>query len=153
MKRAFTIVEILIYMGLMAGFLVILGSILISVLDVQLETQSVSAVEQDGRYIMARLAYDIHRASSISTPGTAGLTTNSLGLDIGTYAVVSGNLQFAGQNLNSYDSQITGFTVTRLGTTTHPSLQITLDLASRSSQITGVAKTKSYLSTVSLRDK
>jgi type II secretory pathway pseudopilin PulG len=158
MKKGFTIVELMIYMALLGGFLVILGSILLSVIDVQLETQAFSSVEQDGRYIMARLAYDIHRAQSITTPASAGQTASTLTLVTGgiptTYSFSGGNLQLGADPLNSYDTIISGFSVTRLGDPTHwHSLQISLDLTGRSTPVSGLAQTKSYFSTVALRDK
>ena len=71
MKRAFTIIELLIYMGLLAGLITILGTVLSQVIDVQLESQAISAVEQDGRFILARLNYDLHRVASVTTPASA----------------------------------------------------------------------------------
>lgn len=157
-QPAFTIVELLIYMGLMAGFLIILSSILFSVIDVQLETQAFSAVEQDGRFIMARLAYDIHRAEGITSPASHGQTSSTMTLVISgspvTYSLSSGNLQTGVGQLNSYDSTITGFSVTRLGDPGNlHSVQIGLDLVSRTTPVSGHLQSKNYLSTITLRDK
>jgi len=49
MKKAFTFIEILIYMGLVSVFLVVLANMFITLLDTQLETTGSSAVDQDGQ--------------------------------------------------------------------------------------------------------
>jgi|SRR3989344_2096453 len=154
MKRAFTIIELLIYMGLLAGLITILGTVLSQVIDVQLESQAISAVEQDGRFILARLNYDLHRVASVTTPASAGQTTSSVTTNVGTYALSGDNLQLDGQNLNSYDSAITNFTVTRLGPLgVFPSFQVNLSLQSRTTPLSGAVKTKTLITTITLRDQ
>ena len=153
-SRGFTIVELLIYMGLLSGLLVILGNVLSQVIDVQLESQAVSAVEQDGRFILARLNYDLHRAASVSSPATAGQTTSSLVTNVGTYTLYGDNLQLGGQNLNSFDSSITNFSVTRLGPAgVFPSFQVNLNLQGRATPLSGAPKTKTYITTITLRNE
>src|SRR3989344_6301854 len=71
-QKGFTLIELIIYMGLLVILLSVLTSIFMSSLDVQLESQANSAVEQDGSYILSRLAYDIHRAEAISIPDMPG---------------------------------------------------------------------------------
>ena len=123
MTRGFTIVELLIYMVIMSTLLTVLGGVLITILDVQTESQSTSVVEADGRFLLARLSYDLHRASSLTTPAAAGQTTTSLGLTIGgqtyTYAVANSILQLTTPSdtspLTSPDVAVTNFSVTRLG--------------------------------------
>ncbi|OGD08246.1 hypothetical protein A2397_05525 [Candidatus Amesbacteria bacterium RIFOXYB1_FULL_44_23] len=123
MKKGFTIVELLIYMGLLSILLVVLGGLFGSVLETQLETQSVSVIDQDNRFIDARLVYDVHRATDVITPAGAGQTSSFLSLNIGgstyTYSVSNGQLQLtiAGntQAVSSYGTQVSDFLVTRLG--------------------------------------
>ena len=122
-ERGFTLVEMLITMGLMSIFMLVLTDIISAVGDVQVESEATSAVSQDGRFILARLSYDIGRASSVTTPGSLGSTTSSLVLVIGgvtyTYALSGGNLQLSvspnTDNLNGADTTISSFTVQRLG--------------------------------------
>lgn len=119
----FTVVEMLLYMGLLSGFLVVLTSIFLSALDVSSESQSFTRVEEDGRYILARLQYDIARSQAVTIPMTLGSSTNTLQMTIGgvgtTYSLSGTNLIIttgSGTNaLNSFGSQVSGFTVVRLG--------------------------------------
>jgi len=76
--NGFTLVEILIYMGLFTGFLIILTGVFVSTLEVQSESAQTARIEQDSHYLFARLQYDISRATDLTTPATNGDTTNSL---------------------------------------------------------------------------
>ena len=95
-QRGVTLIELMITMGLLSIFLVILTTIFTSSVDMQIQTTSYAAVTSDGRYSLARLAYDIRRASAITTPTAAGDTGSSLTLTIDgtdyTYAIDSNRL-------------------------------------------------------------
>src|SRR3989344_3435349 len=74
-SSGFTLVELLISMGLLAIILSVLTSLFVSVIEAQLESQATSSVDQDGRFVLARLSYDIHRADGVNgiiTPSTLG---------------------------------------------------------------------------------
>ncbi len=122
-KKGFTLVEILLYMALLSIFLITLVDILVSALDVQLESQATSAVDIDSRFISSRLNYDILRASAITTPANLGDTANSLVATIGgvnyTYSLSGGNLVLndgsGGKNLNSSESTVAGISFQKLG--------------------------------------
>ena len=113
-KKGFTLVEILLYMALLSIFLLTLVDILVSVLDVQLESQATSAVDIDSRFISSRLNYDILRASAIVTPASLGDVSDNLVMTIGgagyTYSLSGGNLVLndgsSGNNLNSRHLQV-----------------------------------------------
>lgn len=121
--KGFTVVEMLLYMGLLSGFLVVLATIFTAALDVSSESQSFTRVEEDGRYILLRLEYDIARSQAVTIPTTLGHSANVLALTIGgvteTITVSGTNLTISdatGTNmLNSFGSQVSGFTVIRLG--------------------------------------
>lgn len=121
--QGFTLVELLIYMGLLTIFVYILSSMLISILDVKTESEAISAVEQDGRFLMERFAYDISRASSISTPASPGSSGSGLELVIGgvtyTYSLNGSNLELTNNNgtdnLNSSEVVVSSVTFQRLG--------------------------------------
>jgi len=68
MKRGFTLIEILIYMGLMAALIIVLTNVFVTVLETQLESSSTSVVEIDGRYLLSRLIYDIHHQPPPAKP-------------------------------------------------------------------------------------
>lgn len=125
MKRAFSLIELLLYMALLGLFLIVLTNMLVTALDSQAESTATSLVDIDSRFILARLAYDVSHASGITIPAAAGQTATSLGLSSGTYAMSGANLVFSGIQVNSYDSQISNFSVTRIGNTLQVSFTVT----------------------------
>jgi hypothetical protein len=92
-----TFVELLLVMGLLGIFLVVLTNIFTATLDVQTQSQAYSATVSDGRFIMARLNYDIARATAVTTPAALGDSDAALVLTIDgspyTYALNAGSLQ------------------------------------------------------------
>ena len=159
MSRGFTIVEMLLYMGILTGFLVVLTQLFTSIIDVQLESQATGPLAQDSRYIFSRLAYDIGRAEEVTTPGAAGVTTQSLGLMIGgvphTYSVSGSNLTLESgaetNNLNSYGTQVSTLSFTRLGNTDGKhTVQIRYTITSTTQRVSGV-QTKTMQTTIGVR--
>ncbi len=153
MKRAFTIVELVIYMGLVISLFVVLGTLFADTLHLQLESQSTSQVESDGRYLIARLAYDIHRASSLTTPAAPGQSGSSLTLVVAgqtyTYALTGSQLLLTTPtgtfNLTDPNTVASNYTVTRLANSPGiPTTRITFNLTSGS-------ESRSYTTTVGLR--
>lgn len=118
----FTLIELIIYMALLSIFLLTLTDIFISILDVQLESEATSAVEMDSRFLLARLSYDINRASAITTPSAIGETANSLTLVIGginyTYLVNGDSLELANNSgtssLNGSETAVSGLTFQKI---------------------------------------
>ncbi len=160
-KFAFTLVELLVFMGLFAILIVILTQILVSALNVQLETQASSSVQQDGRYILARLTYDLNRASAITQPATAGTQSNILQLTIGgsnyKYATASGNVfdltvgAGTANQLNSFGTTITNVVFKRIGSGTNKdSIQVSFT-ATGTSQSSSGPEVKTFGTTAGLR--
>lgn len=118
-----TFVELLIVMGLLAAFLVVIATIFTATVDIQGQSNAYSSTVGDGRFIMARLNYDIMRASAVTTPNALSGSGASLVMTVGgstyTYSVVGGNLQLNDStttaNLNSDGTTISGLTFQRLG--------------------------------------
>src|SRR5688572_12402979 len=109
----FTLVELLITMGLLSIFMLVITDIFAAVVDVRTESEATSAVSEDSRFLLARLSYDVQRASAVTTPAALGGASGTLGLTIGgvahTYAVSGGNLQLtnpSADNLNSSETVI-----------------------------------------------
>ena len=123
MQKGTTLVELLIYLGLVTVLLAVLTQIFVGILDVQLSSSSVSVVEQDSRFILSRLAYDIERADTISIPGTVGTQSNNLQMMINgisySYTISNGNLVLSRLSnnyaLNSFDTSISNVTFKRVG--------------------------------------
>lgn len=94
-QKGFTLIEVLIFMGIFSILLLAMFQLLTSIFDVQLESQSTAVVSKDGRYILNRLTYDIKNATIVISPG-AGNQGQSLiisdGTTIYTYQLSNGNL-------------------------------------------------------------
>jgi len=158
-KKGFTLVELILYMALMAIFLIILTEIFVSILEVKKESEAVSAVEQDGRFLLSRFNHDLNRATSVSTPATLGDSSSSLVLVIGgdtfTYSLSSGNLQITNtngtDNLNSSGSTISNVSFQRIGPSGgEPTIKITYTVTSATERVGG-AETKTFNTSVGLR--
>jgi type II secretory pathway component PulJ len=122
-RRGFTIVEMLIYMGLLSSFLIVLTELFASIMDVKLESEATSSVEQDARYILSRLSYDIPQSSTISTPSGLGSTSSSLIMVVSgvtyTYSVNGNDFQITNNlgvnSLNSTESKISNISFQKIG--------------------------------------
>ncbi len=123
-QKGSTLIEMLIYMGVFSVLIGVLSTIFGAILDVQLESQGTSRVDQDGRYILARLSHDIEDATGITTPSSPGQTSSTLQIAVNsinyTYGLDgSGNLQLTvpsgTDRLNSQGIVVSGLSFTRLG--------------------------------------
>lgn len=134
----------------MAVFMTIITNIFLSILDTQLESSSASVVEIDGRFVLSRLIYDIHRSQSIVNPSVLNEPSTGLTLDIGavnhTYTVTDGVLYLDGSaRLTGIDTTISDLTFTRIGNGgDNDTLQISYTVSS-------LAQSQNYHTTVSLR--
>lgn len=123
MKKGYSLIEIFIYMGLLGIFLLGLTDLFVSSIDLKLESEATSAVEEDGRFILSRFRYDITGSSALDLPASVGSQGSSMTLTRGgknyTYTVANGNLTVTdGTNeiqLNSPNSKITSINFKRLG--------------------------------------
>lgn len=116
-QKGFTIVELLVYMGLFAIILVPLMQFFGSIIDVRLESEATSAVAQDGLYILTRLSNDIHSASSVIFPvlGTSNNTLHISGNGDNTYQFNGQNLELNGQQLNSEGTTVSNLNFKTIG--------------------------------------
>jgi hypothetical protein len=104
--QAFTLVELLIYMSLFTGFLMLLSALFVSILDTQLSASINSHLDQDSSYLISRLQYDIYRAESISTPTNRGDESDSLVLELASSSIsysLSDNQLLITENGQSYN--------------------------------------------------
>jgi Tfp pilus assembly protein FimT len=158
-RQGFTIVELLIYCGILTVFLYVMTNIFTSVIDMQLETETANAVTTDSRYILSRLTYDIGRASAITTPASLGQQTGNLVLQIGgtdyTYTLTDGNLILTTTNgtgaLNSYGTTVSDVTFRRYGNTDGKhSVRLTFTLTTTTMRAQG-PEVRDFETTVGLR--
>lgn len=75
-QSGLTLVELLITMGMMSIFMVTLTDIFVALMSAKLESDATSTVSQEGRAIVARLEYDIGRATSLTTPENLSVSTS-----------------------------------------------------------------------------
>lgn len=157
-EKGFTLVELIMSIGILAILLTILTNAFGSILDVQLDSVATSVVDQDGRYVLAKLVHDTQNASAISQPavgsssGILQITVNSQNY---TYGSNSGNFQITDntstENLNSTDTAVSGLTFQRIGTgNIYDTVRMSFVLTSRS-VLRGVPETKTYQTTLGLQ--
>lgn len=122
MKKAFTLIELIVFMGIFSGLLLILTNLFITSLDIKSQSESSSALVQDGRFILNKVTNDLNNANSVNYP-TLGSSASSLNFILyGTpmsYQLNNGNFESSDGTgtyvLNSSDTKITSLTFTRLG--------------------------------------
>ena len=122
--KGFTLVELIIYMGLLTVLILIFTDIFVSIIDNQMGSKNTSNVADDGRYVYSRFIYDVGRAQQILEPVGYGSTSASLRLIAGneniTYQLINGNLLVTDNTgthqLNGYGSTISGVLFTKVGT-------------------------------------
>jgi hypothetical protein len=158
-KNGFTIVELLVYSGVLVVFLYLMTSLFSSILDMQLETQATSAAARDGRFIVSRLSYDIWRATTITIPASLGSVSDTLRLTIDgntyTYAVQGENLTLTEGGttsiMNGYDTKVSGLSFRRYGVTDKKhSIRFAFTLTSRTVRTSG-PEIRNFQSTVAMR--
>lgn len=158
-QQGFTLAEALVVMALLAGFLMILTTLLTSAIDIQGSSESYSAVMTDGRFIMSRLNYDIARSSAVTTPSALGGTSTSLGLTINgntyTYALNGSDLALTdpdgNASLNSNGTTVSNISFQALGNSGgKETVRYTFTLTSTRRHSSG-HDTQTYTSTAGLR--
>lgn len=121
-QRGVTFVELLLVMGLLSVFLVVMTTIFTATLDIQTQSQAYDATLSDGRFIMARLNFDIARASAVTVPAAIGGSADNLSLSINattySYALSGDDLQLTdttgSDNLNSNGTTVSALSFQRL---------------------------------------
>lgn len=159
-QAGFTIIELLVFMGILSVFLVVLTQIFQQALDIQLESTGSSGVDLTSNYVLHRLEHDVRRAASITTPASVGQTSPSLALVIGgatyTYALAGTTLTLT-NDLGTFALTdpligVTDLSVTRRGSGTgNDSLSVSFTLTSVTITTAGTPQTRQVNTTISLR--
>jgi len=138
-QRGVTLIEILIVMGLLSTLLIVIATIFTSAVDVQQQSNSYSATNSSGRFIMQRLDWDISHASIVNTPSVLGTSSSNLNLTISgnsyNYVLNGNDLQLTDNigtdNLNSNDVTVSGLNFQILGNSGgKPTIQYSFTLTS-----------------------
>lgn len=154
-NAGFTVMELVLYMGLLLILLTILSQLFTASIETHVESQQFSYVQQDGRYIMNRLTYDIQQASSVTTPSALGGSGSTLAIVIGgityTYSLTSGNLLVNGTRLNGFDTTISNLTFQKLGNSGgKPTVKFSYTVTGLT-PLNGQNEVKNYTSTAGLK--
>lgn len=152
-QKGFSLVEMLVYMGLFAILLIPLLQLFGSVIDVKLESEATSADAQDGLYILTRLSNDIHQSSSVLIPtlGSTGPTLHITGSSDNTYQLNGGNLELNGQQLNSEGTSVSNLSFKTVGQS-GGKLQVQMSFRLTSKALRrGIAQVEDFTTTVGIR--
>jgi type II secretory pathway pseudopilin PulG len=158
-QKGVTLIEMLLYMGLLTIFMSVLTTIFTAILDVQFDTRAITSVERDGKFILSKLLYDMHSASSITTPSSLGQTSTSLQIvknsTVYTYALTAQNLTLTdstGTNqLNGFDTNVSNLTFTKIGNINGKhTVRIQFQLTSKTKRDKGF-ETRNFSTTIGLR--
>ncbi len=158
--RGFTLIELIMSLGILSILIGVLTTLFGQILDTSLDSRATSGVDQDGKFIIARIAYDMQRASDIVTPSAPGsITSPTLTIKVNsidyTYDVSGGNLRIANNfgvnNLNSTTTQVSDLTFQRLGIgNTTDTVQMKFKLTSKIKETSGT-EAKSFQTTLGMQ--
>ena len=140
-QKGASLIELLLYFSLLGILLTTVTDVMLRTSEFSLEASAKNALLADGRFIPSRLAYDIHRADSITTPVNLGANSATLTLIVGSethiYTLSGANLEYeqiAGPstqtaNINSNKVVVNSLNFQRLGSSGgKPTLKITFEL-------------------------
>lgn len=117
MKKGFTLIELIIYMGIFSVLVFIFTDIFVSSIQTKTTGESAASVNQDANFILTKLEHDINNSTSVVSP-ILGQTSSTLifvqsGEQI-TYRLTNGDLErVVGTEVNSLNSW--GTSLTNLG--------------------------------------
>lgn len=152
-KKGFTIVEMLMYIGLFSTVLLVTTQILISITDMYLESSATASLENNATYLSQKLQYDLLRSTRIMEPADPAVTGNRLVLQINgsdyIYEIQNQVLLLTAEDetnqLSTNDVNVSELTVKRVGDgTATDSARLDLTLQSKFVEADGRQRTKSY---------
>lgn len=161
-QKGFTIIELLLYMGLLSIILLVFIELFVSLTRVRMENESTSNIQQDSSYLINKLIYDIHQAKTISLPLNPPDESNVLNMIVNgtTYSYATDSAKnlimsdgTTDYQLNGYDTQVSSILFTRLGQDDiHDVIKIKFTVASRVKKPAGF-ESQAYETIVGLREK
>ncbi len=142
-QNGFTVVELLVYIGLLTVLLLVLLDIFVTTLNFKLQSESTSSLNQDARMIMANLNYNIYNSHSAVV-----VSSSKLSLDSGAkvYELSDGNLLLNSVRLNGQNTKVDSISFTKIADTIKVSYTVeSLIITS------GAVRTQTVDSTIGLR--
>lgn len=143
-QKGSTLIELLLYFSLLTVVLILAIDLLIQIGEFSLKSKGVDLVQKDSRFIMDRLAFDLHRASAVNVPANLGDSSNSLTVTVAgethTYRLLNGNLEYERvkpppqpenqlANLNTNLTRINSLSFQRVGSSTgKPTIKINFQM-------------------------
>jgi prepilin-type N-terminal cleavage/methylation domain-containing protein len=128
-KNGFTLIEFIIYIGIVAIILVVAGGVSLNVLLGRAKLTAIEEVSQNARFVSERIASTVRNASAINSPATtttasllslktADANSNPTLFDLSSNAVVMQEGSVATSTLTSSDVEVTSLqftTITKTG--------------------------------------
>ncbi|MEK7127134.1 MAG: prepilin-type N-terminal cleavage/methylation domain-containing protein [Patescibacteria group bacterium] len=157
-RKGFSLIELLLYIGLLAVILTAMTNIFLLIVDLQLETESFSGAAQDGQYVLSRLKYDLSQGKTISSPALGGsggsLTILINGVSYQYYLQNDNLFVNPGGQLNSYQTKVSDLLFTHLGNGTgeEDTVRINFTVTSRTIRRAG-AEAQGFQTAVGLRSQ
>src|SRR3989344_4734952 len=158
-KKGFTLIELLLFLGLFSVVMLVLTTLFASIVQRQLEVESVSASESDATYLLSRLQYDIGRADTITYPANPGNADDTMDVVIGgqtfSYELNGMNLELTTPTstyvLNSVGTTISNVSFEHIGNISgNPTVRISMDITSVAADASG-PETATINTTISVR--
>ena len=164
-QKGTSFIELILYFSLLGIVLVIATDIILRTGEFSLESSARNDLQDDGRFIISRLSYDIHKANSITTPVNLGDTSSTLVSTVGpethTYSLVDTNIDYQEEtgpppniqnaNINSNRTKVNSLTFKRLGNSGGKhTIKVTFELEGTQPQ-KGGPEQKTFETVVSLR--
>lgn len=158
-EQGFSLVELLLYMGLLSVFLVVISTFFVSILDVQSRALSSSELEENSKFISNRLKYELRSAESATNSAELGAASSSIVLIRDsvsyTFSVLDNTLQRASASatvvLHDDDVQLSNFSVVRVGNEGQFDTFIIDYSLTSATQVGGDADQRDYQLTVGMR--
>jgi type II secretory pathway pseudopilin PulG len=161
-QRGFTLIELVLYAGLLSILVGVMGVMFGQIVDVQLESEATSGVDQDGRYILGKMIYDmksLNTSDTIATPANPGNTSTTLQLNINstnyTYSldgngnlVLTNNATGEANVLNGWQTSVSNLSFQRIGAGgSNDTIRVSFTINSRVQQHSGV-ESRSFQTTL-----
>jgi len=126
-NNGFSTIELILYIGLTGMLLGVMSQVFLAIVGVRSSSTQTTAVQQDSRFLLARLAYAVRRADDIVSP-QIGEASSSMTLRTSESGnTITERYYWDGQNiwvtnasqssqLNSNRTVVTSFSLSRNGT-------------------------------------